>query len=48
MLHCVLIISSSQVFTRPPDQIIAAVHLPAGMFLVIGAVSGAAIFLKVD
>lgn len=29
------------------DQIIAAIHLPAGMFLVLAAVSGLAIFLKV-
>ena len=38
---------SPQVFAKPPDQVLASIHLPAGLFLVFAVVSGTSIFLKV-
>ena len=35
------------VFTRPADQILDGLHPWAGLFLVLGTVSGIAVFLKV-
>ena len=35
------------VFTLEPDEIFDELHIWAGMFLVLGAVSGFAVFLKV-
>lgn len=37
-----------QVFALPPSMVLANVHLPAGLFLVIGVVIGTAVFLKVS
>ena len=36
-----------EVFARPVDQIIDGIHLWAGLFIVLGVVSGAGVFLKV-
>lgn len=36
-----------EVFTLPADEIFNEIHLWAGLFLVLGLVSGVAIFLKV-
>ena len=36
-----------EVFARPADEILGAIHLWAGLFLVVGVVSGAGVFLKV-
>ena len=36
-----------EVFSRPADEVLGAVHLWAGLFIVLGIVSGAGVFLKV-
>ena len=36
-----------QVFTLPPNEVLSAIHLWAGLFIVLGTVSGVAIFFKV-
>ena len=37
-----------EVFARPPEEILDEVHLWAGLFIVLGVVSGTAIFCKVQ
>ena len=36
-----------EVFARPADEVLDAIHVWAGMFIVLGIVSGAGVFLKV-
>ena len=36
-----------EVFSRPANEVLGAVHLWAGLFIVLGIVSGAGVFLKV-
>ena len=36
-----------EVFARPPDEILGALHIWAGLFIVLGVVSGAGVFFKV-
>lgn len=36
-----------EVFARPADQILSGTHLWAGLFIVLGIVSGGGVFLKV-
>ena len=36
-----------EVFMRPADQVIAGTHLWAGLFILLGIVSGFGVFLKV-
>ena len=36
-----------EVFTRPADEILDGLHLWAGLFIVLGVVSGAGVFFKV-
>ena len=36
-----------KVFALPPDQILDEIHLWAGLFIVLGVVSGTAVFFKV-
>ena len=36
-----------RVFALPPDEILDEIHLWAGLFIVLGVVSGTAVFLKV-
>ena len=36
-----------EVFSKPASEILGAVHLWAGLFIVLGIVSGAGVFLKV-
>lgn len=35
------------VFARPADEVLSATHLWAGLFIVLGVVSGVGVFLKV-
>ena len=36
-----------EVFSRPASEVLGAVHLWAGLFIVLGIVSGVGVFLKV-
>lgn len=36
-----------EVFARPADEILDGIHVWAGLFIVLGIVSGAGVFLKV-
>ena len=36
-----------EVFSRPSDEILGAIHVWAGLFIVLGIVSGVGVFLKV-
>ena len=36
-----------EVFARPADEILDSIHLWAGLFIVLGIVSGTGVFLKV-